>query len=91
MAVARIRLKAAGAESPWNSWECMVHVSLAFLDLSTFLRVIVGIWASRDSLRFSGSLVWMYSFGRLVIRRSYLLASRVIPYVAEENVGVITM
>ncbi len=33
----------------------MVHVSLAVLSLLTFLRVIVGVWASRDFLRVSGS------------------------------------
>ena len=69
----------------------MVQVYLALLDLSTFLRAIVGTWASRDFLRLSGDVVWMYSSGRLVVQQSCLLASRVSPYVAEENVGVVTM
>ena len=67
------------------------YVVLVLLGLSTFLRVIVGSWASRDFLRFSGSLLCMYSSGRLVVQRSCLLASRVTPYVAEENIDVVTM
>jgi hypothetical protein len=64
---------------------------LALLGLSTFLRVMVGTWASRVFLGFSGSRVWIHASGRLLVQWSCLLASRVSPYVDAENVGVVTM
>ena len=52
---------------------------------------LVGTWARRGFLRLSRSRVEMHSAGRLLVQRSCLLASRVSPYVAGENVGVVTM
>ena len=91
MTVARKILKATIAETPWNTGLWIVHVSLADVRRSTFAMVIVGVCLTRGCLRLSGIQVGMLVWDKVVVHQSWRLARSVMPYVAGENVGRVTM
>ena len=60
---------------------------LAWISLSTFLRVIVNTWLMRGFRRLYGIQAGITVAGRLFVHRSCLLAGGSSPCVARENVG----